>query len=219
MPNAKSKHFLLLRGHVEVLAGRQQSGRHGLQAGSASGSRRDTAWLCSSDTLGIVLTVRKAASHCSCGQAVKNVPVGRWSPRFSHCAGACPQLRPRDAALSSLVCRDKPKPPCSVSAWVSVFPKPENIRIQCLPWPMVSNTLWPHFVPINIIVCLSAADFKLHRCNPGKTPNSFYWSFALLRFAQQVEKRVKAPALLLPDLLNLCTSDHVVSIALRSFLK
>lgn len=128
----------------------------------------------------------KGCSHRSCGQAVKKVPVGGWSPRFSLCAGARPQLRPRDAALSSPVCRDKPEPPWSVSAWVRVFPEPENIRIRCLPWPMVSNTLWPRFVPANIIICLSAADSRLQRCNPGRTPNSFYWSFALLRFAQQV---------------------------------
>lgn len=37
-----------------------------------------------------------------------------------------------------------------------------------MAWPMVSNTLWPHFVPANIVICLSAADFQFARMQSRK---------------------------------------------------
>lgn len=149
-----------------------QSGRRGLQARVCLCLEGGT-WLgfAAGDTLDVVLTVRKAVSHHSRGQAVRKVPVGCWSPRFSHRAGAHPQPRAGEAALLTSVCRDKPEPPCSVSAWAGVFPEPGSIRIPRLAWPMVSSTLWPHFVPTNIVTCLSEADLNLHGCNPAKTPN------------------------------------------------
>lgn len=107
-------------------------------------------------------------SHHSCGHAVKKMPVRCWSPRFSHCAGAHLQSRAREATLLSSICRDKPQSCCPVSAWVRVFPEPGSICIQCLAWPTVSNTPWPHSVPTNIIVCLAAADSQSARMQPRK---------------------------------------------------
>lgn len=110
----------------------------------------------------------KAAEASQLWPSSEEGASGVLESTFSHCAGAHPQLRTREATLLSSIRRDEPRPPCSVSACVGVFPEPGSVRIQCLAWSMVSNTLWPHLVPANIIVCLSAADSQFARMQSRK---------------------------------------------------